>query len=372
MKTFILYSTAGEGHKKIGEAVIQEFHRRGYPDTHGFDAFEKALPVFREAYPATYFWLVKYATQFWGFLYYFSDRPVVAQFLAPFRNLWNRFHSVGFRKFLKVEKPDVMIVTHFYAAEVIASAKKRGEISGLLVTVITDAMPHAFWINPGTDYYWVMCEENKKILLSRGVSEQQIIVGGIPVSRQFTEPADRKTLLNQHGLKENRFTILFTSGSFGLGPTEELLKILEEFKDKIQAIVVCGHNQSLHAHLKTQTWAFPVVVTGFTNVMHEWMSIADLMIAKSGGSTMCESLAKNLPMLISAPIPGQETRNREWLFSHRAALNIDAAGDVKKHVQNFLNNSDQLDLLRGNIKKIAKPQAAADLVTFILKTTRAA
>ncbi len=370
MKIFVLYSCAGEGHKKIAEAAIQELERQNLGAIHGFDAFEKTLPVFRDAYPAVYFYLVKYATQFWSFLYHASDYPLVARLLVPFRRLWNRFHSIGLRKYLREEKPDIMIVTHFYAAEVIASAKLCGEISGKLITIITDAMPHAFWINDGTDYYWVMCEENKKVLMQRGVSENCIRVGGIPVRHEFAEPADRRALRQKHGLQPDRFTILFTSGSFGLGPTEELLKALEDFKDRIQAAVVCGRNQALYDHLTKQTWQYPVIVTGFTDVMHEWMSVADIMIAKSGGSTMCEGLAKTLPMLISAPIPGQETRNRDWLFAHQAAVGIESADDVKNLVRTLLSDPKKLTELHNNIQKIAKPAAAADLTAFVSQISK--
>jgi len=364
MKTFIFYSTAGEGHKKIADAIREEFNQQGSSDVHGFDAFETALPVFRNSYPATYFFLVKYATRFWGFLYNFSDLVPVAYFLAPLRALWNRFHSQGLRKFIRTESPALVITTHFYAAEVIASAKKRGEFSGTLITVITDSMPHAFWINPGTDYYWVMCEENKQVLIKRGVPDNRIVVGGIPVSRQFLEPKDPNVLKRQHQLQHDRFTILFTSGSFGLGPTEELLNSLTDFQDKVQAVVVCGRNQILFDHLKTMRWNFPVAVTGFTDVMHEFMSIADIMIAKSGGSTMCESLVKGLPMMISAPIPGQETRNRDWLFLHKAALNIQSIEDAKNHIRDCLKDSGKIKALKTSIRKIAKPNAAFDLVKF--------
>ena len=49
-------------------------------------------------------------------------------------------------------------------------------------------------------------------------------------------------------------------------------------------------------------------------------SKADLLISKSGGITVSESLAKELPMVIIAPIMGQETRNSSYLLKHGADL----------------------------------------------------
>ncbi|MBI4388402.1 MAG: hypothetical protein HY582_05110 [Candidatus Omnitrophica bacterium] len=367
MKVFIFHSTAGEGHKKIGEAIADELKSRSLDfDVRAFDALEWASPLFKKNYATFYFYMVKYIPQFWGFLYETSDRKVVSKFLKPLRARWNQLQSKALRTFVEREKPDVIIATHFYAAQVFGTAKKKSEINSKLITVITDVMPHAFWVNEGTDQYWVMAEESKQELIRRNVLGNQIFVGGIPVGKEFVKKENCAELIAKFGLQPDRTTILFSSGSFGVGPTKDWLHELESFGSKIQVIVICGRNQELFHQLSSDKYTFPIVLTGFVTNMHEYMSVSDLLVAKSGGSTTSESLAKELPMLISAPIPGQETRNATWLLKKQASFQIKRPGDLKQAVQWFIEDPSRFQAAKEKIRTIAKPNAASDLVNHLL------
>ena len=54
--------------------------------------------------------------------------------------------------------------------------------------------------------------------------------------------------------------------------------------------------------------------------MHRWMQMSDLFIGKPGGLTTAECLASGLPMVIVAPIPGQEERNSDHLLEKGIAI----------------------------------------------------
>jgi len=56
-----------------------------------------------------------------------------------------------------------------------------------------------------------------------------------------------------------------------------------------------------------------VQIFGYTRQIPMLMDAADLLISKPGGLTSSEALAKNLPMIITNPIPGQEERNARYL-----------------------------------------------------------
>lgn len=366
-KILILHVEAGHGHRKVAEAIREEINDRNLADVEVemMDALEKTNWLFRKTYPQTYFQLVLWAPWLWGFFFYLSNLKLIYAFIAPLRFLWNRFQSRKLRAYLKENSFGFILSTHFFPAEVCASAKARGEIESQLITVVTDVIPHRVWQNPGTDEYWVMAEESAQALKKQGVSELQIHAGGIPISKKFMEQHNRYKLKMKYGLKSEELTVLFTSGSFGIGPTEATLEAFGAFGDRIQALVVCGKNEHLLSRLNQRTFPFPVAVFGFVDNMHEIMSCADLLIAKPGGATMCESLTKGIPIIISAAIPGQESYNAKWLIKHKVAFQVKTVGDIKHLVLKILDQPQILETMRQRIREIAKPFAACEIVNFL-------
>lgn len=369
MKIFLFHATAGHGHKKVAEVTAKEFLARGFTQeqVRVFDALDLSPWIFKKVYPASYFYSVKYAPAVWGWFYENLDKASWYKALRPFRSFANQLNGGKILELVKKEKPDVLICTHFYTAELFATAKKKGEIQSRLITVITDFLPHTFWVNEGTDHYWVMSRDTRAELLKRGVPADKIQVGGIPVDPVF-QPAGRKIeMRHKQGLEAGRFTVLLTSGSFGLGPQEEILNQLKIFKDRIQCLVVCGQNRTLKERLDSAAFPFPAKIYGFVDFMPELMEAADLMIAKPGGATTTESLAKDLPMVIMDPIPGQESRNAEVLKRNFAAFSIEKPHEIQTVVRAIFENPQLLASKKLAMAALAKPHAAEDLVSFAVK-----
>lgn len=367
MNIRIFHATAGHGHKKVAEVIAQTFQKRGRETVQVLDVLDETPGLMKVVYPASYFYAVKYAPKLWGWFYEMLDKPAFYRWVYPIRRLHNALMGASLLRKLQKEQPDVLVNCHFFTAEHFAHAKRKGLLKAKLITVITDFFPHSFWVNEGTDYYWVMGEEGKKELIRRGVAESQIIAGGIPVAEVFKPTGRKESLLQRWNFKKDRLTLLFTSGSFGLGPQEAILKELAPFKDQIQCLVVCGNNKELQQRLQSQTWPFPVQVFGFVDFMADLMEASDLMLAKSGGSTTTESLAKGLPMIILDPIPGQETRNAQLLLARNASFSMSEPAQIKTIMKAVLENPKLLQNKHLEIRKMARPNAAEDFVTFILE-----
>lgn len=372
MKIYIFHANAGHGHRKVAEVLRHELLSRGTSPGEILleDALDSTPGYFRSAYPAIYFNSVKYTPGAWGWSYETLDLPAVSRLAAPFRTLFNRFHGQRLLDRVIRENPDVIICTHFLSAELFATAKKQGKLKSHLVTVLTDFYPHAVWVNPGTDRYWVMSDEGIDDLKRRGVPEEIITAGGIPVDPSFQPKGRKEELLKRWEFHPQAFTLLLTSGSFGLGPTEEILTELAAFSDKIQAFVVCGNNRELEARLKTLKYTFPVRIFGFVDFMPDLMEASDLLIAKSGGSTTCESLVKGVPMVVLKPIPGQETRNASLLKKRNAAFFMEESEEIKTILGSIFKYPQVLADKCRAVRQLAKPQAVSDLAAYVLETAR--
>ncbi|MBI3306764.1 MAG: hypothetical protein HYZ84_03015 [Candidatus Omnitrophica bacterium] len=370
MKVALYYSNAGHGHQKVAEVIAKTFLERGLKKT-DVDLRESlglTPPSFRHTYPAIYYYAVKYIPGIWGWFYEKFDIPKIYSLVQPIRELGNALHSRRLLAHIKSQKPDVIISTHFFPSEVIARAKREKKIEAKLMTVVTDFLPHSFWINEGTDYYWVMGHEGKAFLEARGVPAEKIIAGGIPVDHEFKPSGNKKDILAKWRLDPERFTILLTSGSFGLGPQEAILRELENFKDRVQCFMVAGNNHTLKSSLEKMQFGYPIRILGFVDFMPELMEASDLIVAKTGGATTTESLVKGLPMVVLSPIPGQESRNANILKEHNAAFFLEKPEQIKLILQAIFEHPELMEAKRKALHAVAKPHAADDLVSFVIKT----
>lgn len=371
MKIVIMYATAGHGHKKAAEYLNDELLRRKKTgadlDVICCDLFEKTPALFSKTYPGTYEFVVKNLSPLWAVGYWLTNVKWIAACVRPFRRIYNKMNSLALERFFITENADVLLFAHFFPPEVATHLKRQGKISSKIVTVITDCFPHFTWINKGTDAYIVMTDDSKKAVASWGVQEDTIHVFGIPVGAQFGYKGNKQEMLKKFSFDNGRFTILLTSGSFGMGPLEALIDALVDFQDRIQVLIVCGNNKELFNRISGKHIPYPVRVFGFVNNMDELMEASDIVISKSGGITMCESLAKKVPLVISKPIPGQEAGNARYLMEHNCAFRITEPDDIKDVVGALLERSDILAKKRENIEKVRKPDATEAIIDYVLR-----
>ena len=369
MRIALFHASAGHGHSKIAEVIYQELLRNGVSEKDIFmeDALDETPAWFKKVYTGIYYYSVKHIPKVWGWAYEMADHRLLYPLWGQhFRRMVNRSFGEGLLRRVRQEKPDVIICTHFMAPEILGWEKARGGFSSHLVTVITDFYPHAFWVNPGTDHYWVMSDEGKKDLEGRGVPSEKITAGGIPVSPKFRPAGKKKEIRRREGLEEDRFTILLTSGSFGLGPTTDLLETLREFGGQIQVMVVCGRNEAQLGELERNAYPFKTKLYGFVSNMDELMEASDLVVAKPGGSTTSEALAKGVPMVILEPIPGQEMGNARLLRERNAAFFLGNSSDIRIILKGILDYPEVLQEKRRALQGLAKPEAVSDLARFVL------
>src|ERR1700722_6364334 len=103
-------------------------------------------------------------------------------------------------------------------------------------------------------------------------------------------------------------------------------------------------------------------VFGFTGRMPDLMKISDLFIGKPGGLTTAECLACGLPMIIVAPIPGQEDRNSDHLLEKGIALKCNKFSTLAYKIDGLLDQPEQLQAMKEKALTYGRPHAAETIV----------
>ena len=371
-KVLIMHATAGSGHTKAAQAIYKAFeeldHDLGVKIVNSLDY---TTPSFKWTYPNFYVFLVNRAPLLWGFSYYILDSRFFYPLVSWIRHLVNWINTRKMVAFLREDRPDLIIHTHFLAPDVVAMMGKNNATTHT-ITVVTDYRLHSFWLARGTDIYVAGYKETVEDLAKRGVPRDKIKLLGIPISPIFSKSVNRAEVHKNLNIKEDIFTVLVGSGGFGIGPVEELVKELMGIEIPMQLLVVCGKNELLHSAIKklADTASFPIIPLGFVNNMHELMEISDLTITKSGGLVCAEALAKDLPMIGIFPIPGQEERNLDLLLKKGVGRRLKRISDIKSLVMELYRSEDSLSKMKEGIAKVKRPHAALDIAKLAIDTLR--
>ena len=364
VRILVAYVPAGSGHQRAAEAIAAAFHQiHPEADVSLLDASEKLTPWYRWCYTRGYLSLIQSAPSLWGLLYFLTDIRILHSLVANLFRAVNVSPAAGLERLLLETQPDILIGTHFLPMEVAAFLKKSRNLRMQLICVITDYIPHAFWLSEGIDTYVVGCVRAKEDLLNRGISSHRIQVLGIPVDPKFHRRGDRIAIAKRLGFDPSPFTILIGSGGAGTGPVAQLVTELGKVREPIQLVVITGKNASLFKTLENvrQTFPHPMRVEGFVHNMDEWMDLSDLLLTKPGGLTCAEALTKGIPMVLYNPIPGQETRNAKFLEEAGATILVERIADIRELMVQLIHDRSRLETLRQNAKKVRFPDAALEI-----------
>jgi processive 1,2-diacylglycerol beta-glucosyltransferase len=370
-KILIIYATAGIGHAKAAFAVKKAFDelKPSGVEAKLVDSLDYMTSYFRKSYLNYYLLMITRLANLWGLFYFLTNNFYVDILVSRARRYMNWLHSRRFVRFLRGYDPDVVVSTHFLANEIISNLKGKGLLKTRLITVVTDYRLHSFWVAKHVDQYVVGSQEAIKDLKAFGVGPSRVKLLGIPVEPDFTRKGNREEMSVKLGLEKGRLTILVVGGGFGIGPIENIVRALKEINGNIQVMVVAGYNEAVRRKIESLKADFgsPLIVYGFVNNMYDLMQAADCLVSKSGGLTATEALVKNLPMVIISPIPGQESRNSDFVVSHGAAVKVKNFIELKGVLRRLVTGPDELRNMRRAIEKIARPNSAYDIAKLAVE-----
>jgi processive 1,2-diacylglycerol beta-glucosyltransferase len=374
-RILILSASVGAGHLRAAEAV-EHACREIMPKAtvKNLDILEMTNRVFRRFYGQFYLDLVNKAPHVLGYFYDLLDQPSMSgtNRRDHFRLIVEKMNLKRFTRYLLSEPWDLVISTHFLPAEIIAALRESGKTDIPHVTATTDFETHRLWVNQPCERYFTATDEGSLYLQSLGVPRDTIVTTGIPIDPVFSKPKDRAMLLAKHGLDGSRPIVLQLAGGFGVGPIEKLFTSLLQVPLPLQVVAVCGRNAAVRGDLErlTPPDRHKVKLVGFTKDIDEFMAVADLVISKPGGLTTSETLARGAAMVIVNPIPGQESRNSDYLLENGAAIKVNNAAILPHKVAALLEDPKRLKQLRENVRRIARPRAAFDVVEKSLELVR--
>lgn len=256
---------------------------------------------------------------------------------------------------LDSSQPQVCIATYSLASKALAYYKKSHPDAFTLVTCITDVEAHRGWMNHETDLYLVACQSTKDELLAFGVSQEKIIIQGIPVADSLESS---KSSRHQH--------ILLMGGGFGLLPSSETF-YYELAKTGARVSVVCAKNTKLKRKLDKLNLP-NMRVYGYCQDMKSLLREADLIISKPGGVTTFEAIAAEIPFLAFSPTLPQERSNARFIEANQLGVVLPKAlNQVPQAISELLTKPEELASYRQNMRTFREGLDTSGLPNYLRK-----
>lgn len=368
MKIFIIYTSAGDGHKQAARAIAAALTKHAPQIPHeAFDAMDHGGLWFRYFYASGYLLLVRLFPALWGWAFKWTNHPRLNPVLQAIRRRVNRWQSARLVRKIALERPDLIISTHFYPLDVLSDLKLRGRTSARVLGVVTDYDVHRFWAFANIERYCVALPATAVRLINLGLDPQKVRVTGLPLRPTFLQPLDRPALRIKYELTERQTVILLMGGGMGSGPLEQAIGVLDVLERPFSFLVICGNNRRLFESLNRRKTRHPMKIFGYTHHVHELMGVSDILVTKPGGLTVAEAVASRLPMVLMSPIPGQEEANAEVsVRMGTARLGRDLA-QVQEIVRDLLTRPSELQKMREAAAACGYPDATDQIVQTALE-----
>ena len=290
---------------------------------------------------------------------------------AKLRRAVERLNTRLLRDAIAAFAPDHIICTHFLPAELLAHEIRRGRPVAPVWVQVTDFDLHRMWVHTGMSGYFNASDEIAARMIARGIPAGAVYVTGIPIMPVFSRRYDRVACAAEIGIDPAMTTLLLMTGGAGLTGGDTLVERLLQAPGTFQIIALAGRSAPLLERYRQLAARYPgrLFPFGFTKTIERIMACADLAVTKPGGLTVSECLAMGLPMLLIAPIPGQEERNADYLIEQGVALKAHDAIALEFKTTTLLADPARLARMHERARAIARPDAALAVLRRVLPDT---
>lgn len=267
------------------------------------------------------------------------------------------------KQIIEEERPDLIVCTHGFPSYFLSRLKSKNQCPIPVINVYTDFFINDVWGREGIDFHFAPCEAVKNnLMLTHGITENQIIVTGIPTDEHFEKKCSSQN-------DDSKIHVLVSGGNVGLGNIMELLQ-QQSTDSEIEFHVLCGKNKKLYQKIEKLNVQniHPLPYVSSREKMNELYSKVDAIITKPGGVTISEALKKGLPIFINSALPGQEEINLKLLKKLKLVQILNDTQSLEEQIKEFFQDSSSMGQFQTSLQAYLREVEAgkpAEISQFI-------
>lgn len=366
----ILHASLGTGHTSAANALGGAFSQLPEVTVQVVDALDHASSLVRTALTEAYRRASESAPLLYKLLYESSDADDIEDSLSGNRllSLLERPFLSQLDDFVEAAGADAIICTHPLPAHVLRHYRKKGRLPQPLYLVVTDFMAHSTWLIPSAAGYFLPSDFTRDVLIARRVPPELLHVTGMPVHLESADPKPMAAMRRRHQLPLDGPLVTLFGG--GLDPERVRLMVtrLLESPTPGMLIVVAGRNEALVETLADLTDGphMRLHQLGLIDYVDDLVAASDLIVTKAGGLIVSEVLARETPMVIIDPLPGQEEWNADFVAGTISGIQLRMPEMVPPAVLGLLAEPERLAVMAARARRAGRPRAAVEIAGRIL------
>ncbi len=353
-KIFLVYLKTGGGHLAPARAIAN-YLKKHYPDEYEsilVNGLEEAGKIVQYSIEDGYRILQAQSKWYYEFLYLTNKFSPIAY--------WNRWLLSNFmmkylEKRILSEKPDKIVIFHFFCYDPVYRILAKHNLSIPVITVVTDPFTaHPLWFLKKDQNFILFSERLKNHVAGIGIPNENLHVFPFILDEKFSQPMTPQACdFAKRKLKiDSSFeTLLILGGGDGIPKGYEILNELIRSGFEGNIAIVCGRNTTLRKRcieLADSSGKHNIYVFGYIDFVYELLNIAKVVITKCGASTFMEIIQMGKIPVIIDYLWEQEKGNVEFLTDNGMGIYepsirklpalVNRLFEDKEYYQSFIEN----------------------------------
>lgn len=361
----MLTAETGGGHRSVSLAIKERFRKAlpGY-ELQLVNAFDEVFDFPFSLISGAHRQIVRRSPVLWSLLFESTSTGRTFSRIESLARPWTKYRV---KALFDAIRPCAVISVVPLVNELVGEIASRQGVP--FAVVVTDmARIHPAWLSRQADIFCAPTAFAERELRDRGIPPEKIFLTGLPTRAGFFDkPIDRKALRRRLGIDESSFSILMMGGGEGVGLSERAIEEIISLPG-LELNVIAGRNARLKKRI-CDRFKERVRALGFVENVHDWLMAVDLLVTKSGPSTLVEAAAARTPTLFVGALPGQEQSIIDNLISAVPGGRFLVCDDsnVSRRIEQVMESDVVRSMLVNAIEDFANP-AAADEVCLLVRS----
>lgn len=373
-KITILTSEGGGGHTTATKSLTHLLH----------DEYEiNVIHVFKEIlFSLDFFKKITFnrysGEEFYNYLLQKNYYRVIS-FLFYYCGIWciqlRKKHILTLlRAYFTQNKPDLIISVVPSINDSILTIAQELSIPFMLMPTDLDISIYLRGITNPTykNFYLCLPFNNQQIsapAINALIPESQILIVGPLIQKNFFTTKNIAELKKEHNLADDKPIIMVLMGAKGSNSIKNYTSYLAQIQQPIHIIACIGANTQSRQSLEQLSTPEHTTLTiiDFTDRIADYMTLADIIITKSGSISVCEGIIMNTPLLLDATstVLPWEGFNHHFIKTHQFGDIITKHKNIALFVSSLLNDTELLQSYKKNLLNFNQKNEKAQLKKII-------